>query len=72
MQIQDFLIAAVQNIQILIQKTDRRVTGMAQAEAEGIKTIRTTGAAALFFLFGFSYGGPQKLDNMLSSESYPL
>jgi transposase len=60
MQIQDFLIAAIQNIQILIQKTGRRVTGMAQAVAAGIKTMRTTGAAALFFLFGFSIVAKQQ------------
>ncbi len=60
MQIQDFLIAAVQNIQILIQKTDRRVTGMAQVVAEGIKTMRTAGATAVFFLFGFGIVATQQ------------
>ncbi len=55
MQIQDFLIAAVQNIQILIQKTDRRVTGMAKAVAEGIEAMRTAGIIALRFLFYFGF-----------------
>jgi transposase len=55
MQIQDFLIAAVQNIQILIQKTDRRITGMAKAVAEGIKAMRTAGIIAFRFIFYFGF-----------------
>jgi transposase len=54
MQIQDFLIAAVQNIQILIQKTGRRVTGVAQVAAGGTKSMCTIVATVLLFLFGFS------------------
>jgi hypothetical protein len=54
MQIQDFLIAAVQNIQILIQKRDRRVTGVAQVAAGGTKSMCTIVATVLLFLFSFS------------------
>jgi hypothetical protein len=60
MQIQDFLIAAVQNIQILIQKTERRAASMAQAAAGSTKTMCTIGATAVLFLFGFSVVAKQE------------
>ena len=54
MQIQDFLIAAVQNIQILIKKTTGRVVSKAQTAAEVTKTVWSGAATALLFSFGFS------------------
>jgi transposase len=54
MQIQDFLIAAVQNIQILIKKTPGRVVSKAQTAAEVTKTVWSGAATALLFSFGFS------------------
>ena len=47
MEIQDFLIAAVQNIQTLIKETDRRV---ANAAREGMRQV-TTGTAFVLKLF---------------------
>ncbi len=63
MQIQDFLIAAVQNIQILIQKTNRRVVCMAQAAADSATNRGSTVITALIFFFGFSLiSGQQKAE----------
>ncbi len=60
MQIQDFLIAAVQNIQILIKQTQRRAACLTRLAAEGTKTICTPGATVLLFLFGFSFVAKQQ------------
>ena len=52
MEIQDFLIVAVQNIQTLIKETDRRVANTAKAAREGLTQVYT-GFKSLFKLFGF-------------------
>jgi transposase len=52
MEIQDFLIAAVQNIQILIKHTETRIANATKAAADYAKTACTRARASLMLLFG--------------------
>lgn len=52
MEIQDFLIAAVQNIQILIKHTETRIAKATKVAAEYAKTAYTHAPSSLLSLFG--------------------